>query len=111
MNKTVPVTQYYKGKPIATYTSMSVAARLSGAYVSNISEVVNGGRSTAGGYSWKRAGARSGSIFAYTTGGSLVASFRGQEGLESGVTSVPISRVLQVLRGQRATAGGLVWTE
>lgn len=109
--KTVPVTQYYKGKPVATYTSMAVASKLSGARANHISEVVGGVRGSAGGFSWKRAGARKGNIFAYSTKGGLVASFRGITGLESGVTTIPRNRLLQALDGQRATAGGYVWAE
>lgn len=111
MIKTVAVTQYYRGRPVATYTSIAAAARLSGARANHISEVVSGDRNFAGGYSWKRAGARTGNVHAYTTTGQLVASFRGMEGLESGVTTVPRNRVLSVLRGERGTAGGLVWVD
>jgi len=112
MIKTVAVTQYYRGKAVATYTSIAAAARLSGARANHISEVVSGERNFAGGYSWKRAGgARTGNVRAYTPGGELVAQFRGLDGLETGVTTVPRNRVLSVLRGERGTAGGLVWVD
>lgn len=111
MIKTVPVTQYYKGRAVATYTSIAAAARLSGARANHISEVVSGDRNLAGGFSWKRAGARSGNVHAFTTTGQLVASFRGLQGFEAGVTSIPRNRVLSVLRGERTTAGGLVWVD
>jgi hypothetical protein len=51
-----PVTQYsMDGEFLATYKSMNIAARATGAHQGNISKVCNGDRNSAGGFIWEYA--------------------------------------------------------
>ena len=51
----IKVCQYdLQGKLLATYESMSEAARISGCHLSKISDVCNNKRYTTGGYKWKK---------------------------------------------------------
>lgn len=111
--KTKTVTQYAKGKAIASYASMSLAARLSGTDLSNLSKNIRGVRGSAGGYSWKlgsNVSRRGPVINAYTpeTTTAPVATFANLDTIRE-ATTVRFEQVAAVLGGKRRSASGLIW--
>lgn len=110
-NKTVSVTQYAKGKAIATYASMALAAKLTGARANHISEVASGNRNTAGGYGWKRGALvnkKAATVTASTPTGESVAVLTTLDAIRNS-TVVRTNRVVEALAGKRKTANGLIW--
>lgn len=109
--KTKTVTQYANGRAIASYASMSLAARLSGTDLSNLSKTVRGRRRTAGGYNWKQGqnvSKRNVRITASVPTGETVATFANIDVIRND-TTLRFDQVFAVLSGTRKSASGLIW--
>ena len=109
--KTKTVTQYAKGRAIASYASMSLAARLSGTDLSNLSKTVRGRRNTAGGYNWKQGqnvAKRGAIVTAYAPTGEAMATFANLD-IVRNETTVRFEQVAAVISGTRKSANGLIW--